>query len=263
MPMPRADPSVTAGVAGAARRRSRSAASPSTASSSCASSTRPTKVARLADGGEMPFDLFLGVPVHRVPPVVEESGMTVDGWIPVDPSHARDVATPTCTRSATSRASAPRRRACSPRARRWSSPTPIIARARGERRRAEYDGRGICYLEFGNERGRQGRRGLRAGPAARRATSSRRRTPSWPTSATSAASRIQRWFGRDLARVVRRVIAAAVRRSGGAGCRRLFSYMARSARARRSAAEPPARLPATPTLMRTPSPRRARRRGGR
>ena len=33
----------------------------------------------------MPFDLFLGVPVHRVPAVVAESGMCVDGWIPVDP----------------------------------------------------------------------------------------------------------------------------------------------------------------------------------
>ena len=43
------------------------------------------QVAILADGDEMPFDLFLGVPVHRVPAVVAESGMCVDGWIPVDP----------------------------------------------------------------------------------------------------------------------------------------------------------------------------------
>ncbi len=43
------------------------------------------KVAVLADGEEMPFDLFLGVPVHRAPAVVVESGMCVDGWIPVDP----------------------------------------------------------------------------------------------------------------------------------------------------------------------------------
>ena len=43
------------------------------------------KVAVLSDGGEMPYDLFLGVPVHRAPAVVEASGLTVDGWIPVDP----------------------------------------------------------------------------------------------------------------------------------------------------------------------------------
>ena len=33
----------------------------------------------------MPYDLFLGVPKHRVPEVVEQSGLTVDGWIPVNP----------------------------------------------------------------------------------------------------------------------------------------------------------------------------------
>ena len=39
----------------------------------------------LSDGTEMPYDLFLGVPVHRAPAVVQESGLAVDGWIPVDP----------------------------------------------------------------------------------------------------------------------------------------------------------------------------------
>jgi sulfide:quinone oxidoreductase len=43
------------------------------------------RVAILDDSSEMPFDLFLGVPVHRVPDVVAKSGMTEDGWIPVDP----------------------------------------------------------------------------------------------------------------------------------------------------------------------------------
>ena len=42
-------------------------------------------VALLDDGSEMPFDLFLGVPVHRAPDVVLASGMTADGYIPVDP----------------------------------------------------------------------------------------------------------------------------------------------------------------------------------
>ena len=41
-------------------------------------------VAIFSDETEMPYDLFLGVPVHRAPAVVEESGLTVDGWIPVD-----------------------------------------------------------------------------------------------------------------------------------------------------------------------------------
>ena len=45
-----------------------------------------TKVAHLADGRRLPYDLFLGVPVHRAPAVVVDSGLTEDGWIPVDPA---------------------------------------------------------------------------------------------------------------------------------------------------------------------------------
>ena len=44
-----------------------------------------THEAVLDDGTRLPYDLFLGVPVHRAPAVVEASGMTEDGWIPVDP----------------------------------------------------------------------------------------------------------------------------------------------------------------------------------
>ena len=44
------------------------------------------KVAVLSDGTEMPYELFLGVPVHRVPPVVVESGLAADAysWVPVN-----------------------------------------------------------------------------------------------------------------------------------------------------------------------------------
>src|SRR4029079_4358852 len=40
--------------------------------------------ATLRDGGTVDYDLFLGIPVHRAPVVVEESGLAEDGWIPVD-----------------------------------------------------------------------------------------------------------------------------------------------------------------------------------
>src|SRR5207244_11624094 len=43
------------------------------------------RIAILDDGAEMPFDLFLGVPKHRVPKVVVDSGMAENGWIPVNP----------------------------------------------------------------------------------------------------------------------------------------------------------------------------------
>jgi sulfide:quinone oxidoreductase len=38
----------------------------------------------LADGRRLACDLFLGIPVHRVPWVVAESGLCEDEWIPVD-----------------------------------------------------------------------------------------------------------------------------------------------------------------------------------
>ncbi len=43
-----------------------------------------TKTAHLKDGGTLSYDLFLGIPRHKAPDVVEASGLTVDGWVPVD-----------------------------------------------------------------------------------------------------------------------------------------------------------------------------------
>lgn len=45
------------------------------------------RVAVTDTGRELPFDLLLGVPVHRAPEVVVRSGITADdGWIAVDPA---------------------------------------------------------------------------------------------------------------------------------------------------------------------------------
>ena len=49
------------------------------------SSVDPVRnVAVLDDGAELPYDLFLGVPKHRAPDVVLESGLAEDGYVPVD-----------------------------------------------------------------------------------------------------------------------------------------------------------------------------------
>jgi sulfide:quinone oxidoreductase len=40
--------------------------------------------AQLASGGSVPYDLFIGIPLHRAPEVVTCSGLAPDGWIPVD-----------------------------------------------------------------------------------------------------------------------------------------------------------------------------------
>jgi sulfide:quinone oxidoreductase len=47
------------------------------------------RIAILDDKSELPYDLFLGIPKHRVPDVVAQSGMTENGWIPVNPKNLR------------------------------------------------------------------------------------------------------------------------------------------------------------------------------
>ena len=109
-----------------------------------------SRVARFADGTEMPFDLFLGVPVHHVPAVVAESGMTVDGWIPVNPltletSFPGVFAVGDVTSVGTPKAGVFSERQAAVAADR------IISAIRGGPGTSEYDGYGMCYLEFGHD----------------------------------------------------------------------------------------------------------------
>src|SRR3954449_149888 len=45
---------------------------------------RATNTAQLADGRTLPYDLFIGIPKHRAPTVLDDSGLAVNGWVPVD-----------------------------------------------------------------------------------------------------------------------------------------------------------------------------------
>jgi sulfide:quinone oxidoreductase len=109
------------------------------------------RMAILADGAEMPFDLFLGVPVHRAPAVVAESGMCVDGWIPVSPltleTDFPDVyAVGDVTSVGTPKAGVFSERQASVVA------NQLIARHGQPGGVSTYDGKGICYIEFGHDR---------------------------------------------------------------------------------------------------------------
>ena len=110
-----------------------------------------TKTARTTEGEDIPFDLFLGVPVHIAPQVVRESGMCVDGWIPVDSltlettypgvyavGDVTSVGTPKAGVFAEGQARV--------------VAAAIIARASGGASEMRYDGHGQCYLEFGDHR---------------------------------------------------------------------------------------------------------------
>jgi sulfide:quinone oxidoreductase len=107
------------------------------------------KVIELAGGASMPYDLFLGVPKHVAPSVVAESGLCVDGWIPVDPltletsvpgvyaiGDVTSVGTPKAGVFAEGQADV--------------VADAIIARLR-DRETSTYDGNGICYVEFGDD----------------------------------------------------------------------------------------------------------------
>jgi sulfide:quinone oxidoreductase len=107
------------------------------------------KIAIFHDGSELPYDLFLGVPVHRVPSVVEASGMCVDGWIPVNPltletSFPDVYAVGDVTSVGTPKAGVFAERQAAVVA------DGIAARIRADAASTHYDGRGICYLEFGH-----------------------------------------------------------------------------------------------------------------
>jgi len=153
------------------------------------------KVALLSDGGELPYDLFLGVPVHRAPAVVIESGMTEDGWIPVNPmtletrfpgvyavGDVTSVGTPKAGVFAEGQAAVVARR--------------VAASIRGDAAESVYDGHGICYMEFGHDMIAKvdvtfvsGRRpvGAIVGPS----------TDLVADKAEFGSSRAQRWFGRE------------------------------------------------------------------
>lgn len=104
-------------------------------------------VATLADGEEIAYDLFIGIPVHRVPDVVQSSGLAEDGWIPVD---ERNLATKFANVYAlgdVASAPVPRAGVFAERAA-VAVADDIRAQIRGEEA-SRFDGAGICYIEFG------------------------------------------------------------------------------------------------------------------
>ena len=121
-PVRRPGAAVAGHLGGAASPPSPSAASSSSPAAASRSLDAGRSVAVLDDGSEMPYDLFLGVPKHRAPDVVVASGMTEDGYVPVNPK-TLETRFPGRLRGRRRRhRRACRRPASSPRARRASSP---------------------------------------------------------------------------------------------------------------------------------------------
>ena len=109
------------------------------------------KVAVLDDNSEMPFDLFLGVPKHRVPAVVLESGMAENGWIPVKPrtletKYPGVYAVGDCANTGTPKAGVFAEGAAK------AVASALIAKLKNEGKAVDYSGFGTCYIEFGGGR---------------------------------------------------------------------------------------------------------------
>ncbi|HKE74505.1 MAG TPA: FAD-dependent oxidoreductase [Acidimicrobiales bacterium] len=109
------------------------------------------RVAVLAGGDELRYDLFLGVPVHRAPQVVVESALAEGGWIPVDPhtlatrfpgvyavGDVTSVGTPKAGVFAEGQATV--------------VAEAIVAQVTGGAGPPGYGGHGVCYMEFGHGR---------------------------------------------------------------------------------------------------------------
>jgi sulfide:quinone oxidoreductase len=105
-------------------------------------------VAVLEDGSEMPFDLFLGVPKHRAPAVVIESGMTEDGYVPVNPRTLETRFPGVYAVGDVTTVGVPKAGVFSEGAARVVAQS-LIARAQGGEQPEAYDGLGSCYVEFG------------------------------------------------------------------------------------------------------------------
>ena len=110
-------------------------------------------VAILDDGAELPFDLFLGVPKHRAPDVVIESGMTEDGYIPVDSATLQTSFPGVYAVGDVATAGVPKAGVFAEGAARVVAQT-LIAKLQGGEPPERHLGRGTCYIEFG--RGRVG-----------------------------------------------------------------------------------------------------------
>jgi len=111
----------------------------------------PSKEAVLESGERLPYDLFVGIPVHRVPAVVAESGLAENGWVAVDRDTLMtpfpdvyavgDVVGIPMAKAGVFAENAG-----------GVVADNIIARLRSETSERRYEGQGNCFIEFGSGR---------------------------------------------------------------------------------------------------------------
>jgi sulfide:quinone oxidoreductase len=154
-------------------------------------------VAVLSDGTEMPYALFLGIPVHRVPDVVVRSGLAAHphDWVPVNKQTLETKFPGVYAVGDVNGVGTPKAGVFAEGAARVVA-AAIIATIRGGPSPEPYTGRGACYVEFGHELVGRVDVDFLSGPKPTGAF----QAPSTALAAEKAhfgASRVQRWFGRS------------------------------------------------------------------
>lgn len=155
------------------------------------------RTAQLAGGETLAYDLFVGIPLHRAPTALADSGLVRDGWVPVDQSNLRtpfagvyaigDVCTgPRTVPKAGIFAEAAARVVAD----------DIAAAIAGTPPPPPYEGSGVCYAEFGDGLVSKVEVNFLRGDA----PAAERHEPSLQYAAEKAqfgAVRRARWFGRS------------------------------------------------------------------
>jgi sulfide:quinone oxidoreductase len=154
------------------------------------------KVATLSDGAELPYELFLGVPVHRVPEVVVASGLAADAfsWVPVNKQTLETAFPRVYAVGDVNGVGTPKAGVFAEGAARAVAAS-IMAQINGGPSPDPYRGIGSCYVEFGNHQVGRVDVEFLAGPK----PTGTFQAPSEALAAEKAlfgSSRVQRWFVR-------------------------------------------------------------------
>jgi sulfide:quinone oxidoreductase len=151
------------------------------------------RAAQLAGGGSIPYDLFVGIPVHRAPNVLEQCGLAIDGWVRVEKGNLAtrfpnvyavgDVTALPMAKAGVFAEAAARVVA-----------DDIAAHLHGTPLERPYDGAGTCYIELGRGMVGMVEANFFGGPTptARLVGPSRELAAD---KAAHAATRRARWFG--------------------------------------------------------------------
>jgi sulfide:quinone oxidoreductase len=155
------------------------------------------KVATLSDATELPYALFLGIPVHRVPQVVVESGLAAHAhdWVPVN-KQTLETKFPGVYAVGDVNGVGTAKAGVFAEGSAQTVAAAIVHQLRGGPAPGAYRGQGACYLEFGHGQVARVDVDFLSGPK-----------PTGTFQAPSTAlveekisfgrSRLQRWFGRQ------------------------------------------------------------------